>query len=201
MPSTVVLPNSDLSRKPRNAQHSWLWLMNAVCFHVATCKPPYPSLRGAAVYSLYERYCRVGLQCQGGCIKRAKILWFPHLMVIYFVRWYKIRRRCQRSRGLRRRSAAARLLRLWVQILPEAWMFVVCVVCCQVKVTVTSWSPVQRSPTECVASLCVIRKLCEWGGHGPLERGRGFVVPNTKKKKVYLSSLMMKVPDHVYVLG
>ena len=34
--------------------------------------------------------------------------------------------RSQWPRGLRRRSAAARLLRLWVRIPPEAWMFVCC---------------------------------------------------------------------------
>jgi len=34
-----------------------------------------------------------------------------------------------RSRGLRRRSAAARLLRSWVRIPPGAWMFVCCECC------------------------------------------------------------------------
>jgi len=38
-------------------------------------------------------------------------------------------RRSQWPRGLRRRSAAARLLRLWVRIPPGAWMFVCCVCC------------------------------------------------------------------------
>jgi len=33
---------------------------------------------------------------------------------------------------------------------------VVSVVCCQVEVSATSWSLVQRSPTDCGASLCVI---------------------------------------------
>jgi hypothetical protein len=33
------------------------------------------------------------------------------------------------SRGLRRRSAAVRLLRLWVRILPGTWMFVCCECC------------------------------------------------------------------------
>jgi len=32
---------------------------------------------------------------------------------------------------------------------------VVSVVCCQVEVSATSWSLVQRSPTECGASFCV----------------------------------------------
>ena len=33
---------------------------------------------------------------------------------------------------------------------------VVSVVCCQVEVSATNWSLVQRSPTDCGASLCVI---------------------------------------------
>jgi hypothetical protein len=33
---------------------------------------------------------------------------------------------------------------------------VVSVVCCQVEVSATSWSFVQRSPTDCAASLCVM---------------------------------------------
>ena len=37
--------------------------------------------------------------------------------------------RYQWPRGLRRRSSAARLLRLWVRIPPEAWMFVCCECC------------------------------------------------------------------------
>jgi hypothetical protein len=30
------------------------------------------------------------------------------------------------------------------------------VVCCQIEFSATSWSLVQRSPTDCRASLCVI---------------------------------------------
>jgi len=52
-------------------------------------------------------------------------------------------------RGLRRGSGAARLLRLWVRIPQEAWMFVVSVMCCQVEVCGSDWSLVQRSPTNC----------------------------------------------------
>ena len=37
--------------------------------------------------------------------------------------------RSQWPRGLRRRSSAARLLRLWVRISPRAWMFVCCECC------------------------------------------------------------------------
>ena len=56
---------------------------------------------------------------------------------------YEPKRKYDRSqwpRGLRRRSAAARLLRLWVRIPPGAWTFVCCecCVCCQVEVSATS---------------------------------------------------------------
>jgi hypothetical protein len=58
--------------------------------------------------------------------------------------------RSQWLRGLRRRSAAARLLRSWVGIpLRHGCLSVVSVVCCQVEVSATSWSLVQRSPTDC----------------------------------------------------
>ena len=65
-------------------------------------------------------------------------------------------RRSQWSRGLRRRSSTARLLRLWVRIPPGAWMFVclsgVSVVCCQVEVSATGWSHARRDSTDCGAS-------------------------------------------------
>ena len=60
------------------------------------------------------------------------------------------------SRDLRRKPAAARLLRLWVRIPPGSWMTVVSVVYYQVEVPATSRSRVQKSPTDCGASLCVI---------------------------------------------
>jgi hypothetical protein len=45
---------------------------------------------------------------------------------------------------------------------------VVSVVFCQVEVSAPSCSLVQRSPTDCGASLCVwSRKPQEWGGHDP----------------------------------
>ena len=55
------------------------------------------------------------------------------------------------------RPQAAHLLRSWVRIPPgHGYFSVVSVVCFQVEVSATSWSHVQRSPTECGASLCVI---------------------------------------------
>jgi hypothetical protein len=41
------------------------------------------------------------------------------------------------------------------------------VLCCQVEFFGTGLSLVQRSSTDCYASLCVIYKPEEWGGHGP----------------------------------
>ena len=42
---------------------------------------------------------------------------------------------------------------------------VVSVVCCQVEVSATDWSFVQRSPTDCGASLYVIKKPRKRGGY------------------------------------
>ena len=131
--------------------------------------------------------------------------------------------RSQWPRVLRHRSTAARLLRLWVRIPPEAWMFVCCkccvlsgrglcdgliirsedsyrlwrvavcdqvtsswiyvswecCVCCQVEVSATEWSLVQRSPTDCGASLCMIKELRTRRGYNPV---RG--LPNTNSQRV-----------------
>jgi hypothetical protein len=39
--------------------------------------------------------------------------------------------------------------------------------CCQVEVSANSLSLIQRSPTDCGSSLCVIKKPRERGGHSP----------------------------------
>jgi hypothetical protein len=63
--------------------------------------------------------------------------------------------RSQWPRVLRHGSAAARLLGLWVRIPPRhGCLSLVSVVCCQVEVSATGWSLVQRSPTECCVSEC-----------------------------------------------
>jgi hypothetical protein len=76
---------------------------------------------------------------------------------------------------------------------------VVCVVWCQVEVSATSWSLVESGPTHCgVWSKNLVNEeaLAHWvGGGGCLAKKRQI------KVNVYLSSLMMKVPDHVYVLA
>jgi hypothetical protein len=78
------------------------------------------------------------------------------------------RRRSPWLRGLRCRSAAARLLDLHVRIAPGACMSVVSFVCCQVEVSASGRSLVQRSPTDCGAPLCVIVKPRQWGSSGLL---------------------------------
>ena len=62
---------------------------------------------------------------------------------------YTIRRadRSGGARGLRRGSSASRLLGMRVRIPPGAWMSLVNVACCQVEVSATSRSLVQRCPT------------------------------------------------------
>ena len=73
---------------------------------------------------------------------------------LVFIKHFAYYHQSQWPRGLRSGSATAHLLGLWVWILPGIWMFVSCVcVCCQVEVSVMSWSLVQRSATDCDASL------------------------------------------------
>jgi len=65
---------------------------------------------------------------------------------------------CRWPRGLRSGFTAVHLLGLRVRILWGGWMSLVSVVCCQVGVSASGWSIVQRSPTDCLCvSLSVIR--------------------------------------------
>jgi hypothetical protein len=41
------------------------------------------------------------------------------------------------------------------------------VVCCQVEISATNWSLVHKSPNDCGATLCMITKPRERGGHSP----------------------------------
>jgi len=58
---------------------------------------------------------------------------------------------------------------------------VVSVVCCQVEVCATGWSLVQRSPTDCDVSLCVIKKPQDSVGHGP----RWVAAPQKKRGQIW----------------
>ena len=85
--------------------------------------------------------------------------------------------RSQWPRGLRRLRPLACWDRGFESHRGHGCLSVVSVVCCQVEVSATSWSLVQRSPTECGASLGVILKPQEWGGHDP----RWVAAPQKKK--------------------
>jgi hypothetical protein len=91
-------------------------------------------------------------------------IFMSNYYIILYIYIYIYICRSQWPLGLRRRSMAARLLRSWVRIPPGARTFLSCV-CCQVEVSATGWSLVQRSPTDCGASLCVITEPLERGGH------------------------------------
>jgi hypothetical protein len=75
----------------------------------------------------------------------------------------------------RRRSAAIRLLGLWVR---TDCLSLVSVVCCQVQGSATGRSLVQRSPTECGVSECDL----ETSRSGPLG------LPSNEGKKNYGST-------------
>jgi hypothetical protein len=51
--------------------------------------------------------------------------------------------------------------------LEHGCLSLVSVVCCQVEVSATSWSLVQRSPTECGVPKCVIAKPRKMRRHRP----------------------------------
>ena len=99
----------------------------------------------------------------------------------------------ERFQNLRKsfiRPAAARLVQLRVRIPPGEWMSVSCkcCVCCQVKVSATGRSLVQRSLTECGVSKCdlkpsTMRRL----------RPTRAVKPRKKKKLVSVFCLYSKV--------
>ena len=63
------------------------------------------------------------------------------MSIASYIKMYSINITKSRSQwpcGLRRRSSAARPLRLWVRIPPGAWtLSVMSVVCCQVEVSAT----------------------------------------------------------------
>jgi hypothetical protein len=64
--------------------------------------------------------------------------------------WWSTEGRFRWPRGLRRGSAAARLMRLRVRIPLGGWMSLVSVVCCQVEVSATTWSPEESYWLWCV---------------------------------------------------
>jgi hypothetical protein len=94
------------------------------------------------------------------------------------------------TRGLRRGSAAARLLKLRVRIPSGEWMSgsFECCVCSQVEVSATGRSLVQRSPTECGGSKCDLETSTMRG-----LRPTRAVKPRKKEKLVSVFCLHSKV--------
>jgi len=88
-----------------------------------------------------------------------------------------------------RRSAESRLLGLWVRILPGTWMFDVSVVCCQVRVSATNWSPVQSSPIDCDSSLC---------GLGTSRTGRSWPALGRSRQNIIKQTIILTNPIQIY---
>ena len=84
------------------------------------------------------------------------------------------------SLGLRRRSTAARLLRLWVRIPPGEWMFVCCK-CCVLSGRGLCDELITR-PEESYRLWCVVVSDLETVNEEALAHW-GAVVPNGKRKK------------------
>ena len=97
--------------------------------------------------------------------------------------------RSQWPRGLRRRYAAARQLRLWVRIPREAWMSVCCE-CCVLSGRGLCDQLITRRE-ESYRLWCVV--VCEpetWRGPGPLGgRGGGCSAKNKQTKILLIPSL------------
>ena len=111
-----------------------------------------------------EKYVS-SLQCFMDLRVETIVLHLIHNVSFYVSNFICCEGQSQWPRGLRRRSAAVRLLGSWVRVPQGAWTFFCCgcCVCCQVEVSATNWPLVQGSPTYCGASLCVTSKPHEWG--------------------------------------
>ena len=98
-------------------------------------------------------------------------------------------RRSQWPRGLRRRFAAARLLRSWVRIPPGTWMFFCCE-CCVLACRGLCDEFITR-PEESYRPWCVVECNLEtawWGG-----RGSRWPAAPKKKKNTWDSAVYVSV--------
>jgi len=106
--------------------------------------------------------------------------------------------RAQLSRGLKRRSAAARLVRLWVRIPLGPWMYTVGnVVCCRYRFLRRVDHSSRGIPPTVVGFVCDLEKPQARGGLGPRwpttpqlggkgETLRLFTAPVWKRKEFFL---------------
>jgi len=137
----------------------------------------------------------IGITCVVFCFHISHISfassWYLFcLSVIVLARlYYYYYYRSQWPHCLRRRSTITRLLRLWFRIPPGTWMSVVSAVCCQVEVSATDWSLVQRSPTDSDASLCV------WFRNLRNEETMARVGPQRHREKIIIIIIIVKFCD------
>jgi hypothetical protein len=127
---------------------------------------PRPHLHQASLVIFWEciKTENTVRQCVNYCVEI--YMHIPKIRIRYSI---NTNRRSQWPPGLRRRSAAVRLLGLWVRIPPgHGCLSLVNVVCCQVQVSASGWALVQRSLADCgVSKMSVILKPRQWGP-GPL---------------------------------
>jgi hypothetical protein len=83
----------------------------------------------------------------------------------------------QLPRGLRRRSAAARLLRFWVQISPVAWMPISCEFC------VLSGRGLRQADHSSRGVLPIVMRRCLWSRNLMNEKALARAGPRRYKKK------------------
>jgi hypothetical protein len=118
----------------------------------------------------------------------------------YIMKLIQIKRRSQWPLGLRRGYTAARLLRSWVQIPSVAWMFVCCVCCVSSgRGVCDELSLVRRSPTDCGASLCAIKKLRERRSHSPRWAAEPEKIINNTDKVRWSTYRKMEEQFHVTI--
>jgi hypothetical protein len=104
--------------------------------------------------SEYCLYCKESLGSKPLVNKHSP----KYFHLVNFIRWLQ-------CLGLGSATACLLGLRDWIP--PRAWLYVpLNVVCCQVQVSVTGWSLVQRSSTEWGLSECdkvqILTQHCKW---------------------------------------
>ena len=104
-------------------------------------------------------------------------------------------RRPQWPRGLRRRSAAARLMRLWVRIAPGTWMSVCCE-CCVLSGRGLCEELITR-PEESYRLRCVVVCDLETSRMRTPWPTRGAVAPKKVKKSPLIVRMTLNMSAHL----
>ena len=144
---------------PQAVSHDGKAAQSSPAFHFAVNRGPRVLVQVIAfILGFYSSYLKEALEIVSFCFQISVPPPFGHYTWSYagVLSFKGAAGRSQWQHGLRRRSPAARLLRLWVRIPPGAWMFVCCDCCvlsgrglCDELIT-----RLERSPTDCGASLC-----------------------------------------------